>query len=424
MKKRVMILFFNRWLAIVAGSMILMALSGCTIIKDPKSLMETPQLTSDRESLMSVINAELKGAQPIRPRDASDISSVRTPDLDNDGVKEAIVFYETPDEAVRIHGLILEQEGDTWEPRVKFDGEGQVLETFQLRDITGDGNLEIIAGFSSGEEDPQRGLTVYRYNGSEVENILTLPYNDFLIDDLNQDGQLDLTVVTLKRDQNAMVTVYQYDGSFNEISHIQLDDPIREYYNTVSGNITPDLKGIVLDASFGSHYAYSHIIVMKDNRLVDLLPSQDATFKNYPVFSGDVDGDGILEVGRSEKPKGWENRPYDDIPLFSFYQWEEEKGLKFVLQQYMDLAGRFYFNFPKDWWGKVTIDPKSNQNEHLWFTRIDNGDVVAEISFFSLSEWEKHKEDWELLARDNDKVIGFLSHTDLKINKGEKEIKR
>ncbi|WP_334077228.1 hypothetical protein [Paenibacillus sanfengchensis] len=419
-----MILLLNRWLAMLAGGMIMMALSGCTIIKDPKSLMETPQLTSDRESLMSVINKEIKGAQPIRPRDVSDISSVRTPDLDNDGVKEAIVFYETPDEAVRIHGLILEQQGDTWEPRVKFDGEGQVLETFQLRDITGDGHLEIIAGFSSGEEDPQRGLTVYTYNGSDVENILTLPYNDFLIDDLNQDGQLDLTVVTLKRDQNAMVTVYQYDGSFNELSHIQLDDPIREYYNTVSGNITPKLKGIVLDAAFGTHYAYSHMIAMKDGNLVDLLPSQDATFKNYPVLSGDVDGDGILEVGRSEKPKGWENRPYDDIPLFSFYQWEEEKGLKFVLQQYMDLAGRFYFNFPKDWWGNVTIDPKSNQNEHLWFTRIDTGEVVAEISFFTLSEWENHKEDWELLARDNDKVIGFLSHTDVKLNKGEKEIKR
>lgn len=416
---------FKSLLTMVAGSVLLVVLSGCNIIKDPKSLMETPQLSSDRESLISVINAETKGARIIRPRDVKDISSIRTIDLNNDGIMEAIAFYETPDETVRIHGLILEHVSGVWSPKVRFDGEGQVLETFALRDITGDGKPDIIAGFSSGEDDAQKGLTVYTYDGQEVNNLLSLPYHDFLIDDLDQDGKLDLTVITLKRDQNATVTTYQYEeDSFLELDHIQLDDPIKEYYNAVSGNITSKLKGIILDASFGTHYAYSHILVMKDGEWVDLLPSQDSTFKNYPVLSGDVDKDGLLEVGRSEKPKGWEDRPYDDLPLFSYYQWDESSGLKFVMQQYMDLEGRFYFSLPKEWWETVTIDPKSDANEHLWFTRMDNGDVVAEIRFFSLSEWERNKDDWELLARENDKVIGFLSHTDVKLNKGEKEIKR
>ncbi|MMZ62521.1 hypothetical protein D1872_247340 [compost metagenome] len=90
----------------------------------------------------------------------------------------------------------------------------------------------------------------------------------------------------------------------------------------------------------------------------------------------------------------------------------------------MDLSGRFYFNLPKSWWGNVTIDTKSDPNEHLWFIKTDSGEKVAEIRFFTLSEWERYKIDWELLARDNDKVIGFLSYTEAKINKGEKEIKR
>lgn len=415
---------FKGWLTILAGSMLLIVLSGCNIIKDPKSLMETPQLTSDKESLVSVINAEIKGAQIIRPRDVNDISSIRTIDLNNDGIMEAIVFYETPDEAVRIHGLILEYVNGTWSAKTTFDGEGQVLETFALRDITGDGRPAIIAGFSSGEEDAQKGLIVYTYDGEQINKQLSLPYYDFLLDDLNQDNKLDLTVITLKRDQNAVVTTYQYDETFKELDHIQLDDPIKEYYNTVSGNITPDLKGIVLDASFGSHYAYSHMLVMQEGKWVDLLPSQDSTFKNYPILSGDVNNDGMLEVGRSEKPKGWEDKPYDDLPLFSYYQWDADSGLKFVLQQYMDPEGRFYFSLPVEWRDTVTIDPKSDANEHLWFTRLDNGEIVAEIRFFSLSEWERNKEDWELLSRENNSVIGFLSHTDVKLNKGEKEIKR
>ncbi|MNJ45219.1 hypothetical protein D3C77_403060 [compost metagenome] len=206
---------------------------------------------------------------------------------------------------------------------------------------------------------------------------------------------------------------------------LQLDDAVSGYYNVVHGNITPDMRGIILDAISGELSGYSIIIVMEDNKLVDLIPDQSSTLKDYQIMSGDVNDHGILEIGMLETPKGWEYIAFDDIPwLFSYYSWDPDKGLTFVMQQYMDLAGRFYFNLPKEWWGKVTIDIKSIKDEHIKFVEIDTNTTLAEIRFFSLAEWEQVREDWELFARDNDKVIGFLSHTDLKVNKGEKEIKR
>ncbi|WP_059053022.1 hypothetical protein [Paenibacillus senegalimassiliensis] len=415
----------TRWFPALAGLLLLLVLSGCNFISDPKSMMETPQLSSDKASLISIIKGELKGGEIISPRDIRNNSSIRTLDLNNDGVMEAVVFYETPEEAVRIHGMILQQQGDSWVLKARFDGEGQLLETFDLLDVTGDGKLDIIAGFSSGSEELQKGLTVYTYDGDEVEKVLALPYSYFMVDDLNQDNQLDLTVINLKRDQLATVTTYQYEESFKELSHLELNDPVSEYYNAVSGNITPNLKGLILDASVGNHSAFSTVIVMKDGQLVNLLPSQDMTLKGYPIMSGDVNNDGVLEIGMLEKPKGWEYISFDEIPwLFSYYQWDEAQGLKFMMQQYMDMSGRFYFNFPKEWRGTVTIDTKSNKNEHLWFVKVDTNETVAEIRFFSLAEWERNKADWELLARDADRVIGFISHTDLKVNKGETEIKR
>lgn len=65
--KRVMKLFHKSWITAAAGGFLLFALSGCNIIKDPKSLMETPQLSSDKESLISVINAEIKGHRSSGP---------------------------------------------------------------------------------------------------------------------------------------------------------------------------------------------------------------------------------------------------------------------------------------------------------------------------------------------------------------------
>ncbi|WP_460325663.1 hypothetical protein [Paenibacillus sp. YSY-4.3] len=422
--KRVIRLNVTRWLPLLGSALLLLVLSGCNFMMDPKLLMKTPELSSDKETLRSVINAELKGAV-IRPRDAADISSIRVVDLNKDGIMEAVVFYETPLEKVKVHGLILENRDNTWIPKVRFDGEGQVLESFELKEVTGNGEINIVAGFSSGEKQTQKGLIVYSYTGSTVERILELPYNYFIIDDLNDDGQLDITVVSVRKDQFTTITTYQYDQSFQELAKLQLDDAVSGYYNVVHGNITADKRGIILDAISGEHSGYSIIIVMEDDQLVDLIPDQSATLKDYQIMSGDVNDDGILEIGMLETPKGWEYIAFDDIPwLFSYYGWDPSKGLTFVMQQYMDLEGRFYFNLPKEWWGKVTIDIKSIKDEHINFVDIDTNATLAEIRFFSLAEWEQVKDDWELLARDNDKVIGFLSHTDLRVNKGEKEIKR
>jgi hypothetical protein len=247
-----------------------------------------------------------------------------------------------------------------------------------------------------------------------------------MIDDLNQDGKADLTIVTLRKQQYAIITTYQYNNNiFQELDHIQLDDHIQEYYNIVHGNVTPKTRGIILDAALGAKDAYSHIVIMRDGKLVDLV-NQDYTYKAVPILSGDVNDDGILEIGRPERPKGWEYISYDEIPwLYSYYQWDEVKGLKFVMQQYMDSAGRFYFNFPTEWYGNVTIDTKnSDKNRYIRFIRIDNNETLAEIRFFSRSEWEQNKDEWELLDSDKDKMIGFKSHTNLKFDKSEKEIKR
>ena len=39
---------------------------------------------------------------------------IRVEDLNGDGIREASVFYETPNENVRIHGMILEEQGGAW----------------------------------------------------------------------------------------------------------------------------------------------------------------------------------------------------------------------------------------------------------------------------------------------------------------------
>ncbi|MBY9082077.1 hypothetical protein KIH86_16290 [Paenibacillus sp. HN-1] len=381
-------------------------LSGCTFISDPVSRMKTPRLSEDKATLMAAINS----LKLIRPTNDDD-SSIRTEDLNGDGVEESLVFYETPGEAVQIHGMILAKQGDSWVKKLTFDGAGTVLESVEIRDVTGDGIPEIVVGYSRGDEGLQKGLVVYSYSGNTLEEKLTLSYTKYVIDDLNGDGKDDITVVSLKRNESSTLTTYQYSsGAFKELDRLENLDPyINNYYNIVVGKVAQNKEGIVLDAAVNSHSAYSYMVVMENNRFRVVLSGDDRTFKDSRIPSTDIDGDGIIEIGLMERPSGWENVDADAVPWFySYYKWDGKEGLIFALQQYRDPSDRYTLDFPPSWHGKVTVDPKSVQNQYLRFVLSDTGETVAEISFFSAEEWDLMKNNgWQFWGRDADRIIAY-----------------
>ncbi|MGF7047468.1 hypothetical protein J2T13_001973 [Paenibacillus sp. DS2015] len=402
--------------------MAVLILGGCNVISDPIVLMKTPQISADKESLRQFIETQLpEGNKKIRARETEDTSLIRFVDLNNDGVDETVVFYETPDQDVLLHGMIFEKiENGTWIKKLAFDGVGKVLESLKFEDITNDGNIDIIAGYSRGE-DLDKALIVYSYLGDSVEKQLELPYTEFIIDDLNMDKINDLTIISLTPSELAVMTTYQYKESFITVDRLELNPNVDNYYNVVSGKVAKDKEGIILDSSIGETSSYSEIIVMENNKL-RLVMDQDRTYKELQVTSEDVNNDGIYEIGMLEIPKGWEHFNFDEIPwFFSYYQWDGGEDLVFVRQQYQDLTNHFHLNFfPPEWHNNVTVDTKSVKDDYLRFIMLDTGKTVAEIKFFTLHQWEKDHGDWELLTKDKSKVMGYKSYDDnLKLNKSK-----
>lgn len=420
----------SRWLKTAAASVLTLFLGGCSFISDPVSLMKTPDLPADKATLAGAVIAAINASSSdkgeiIRPRSDSNPNSIRIEDLNNDGIMEAVVFYRTPNEEVQIHGMIMQQQGNSWVKKLDFDGEGKVLESFDLIDITNDGNLDIVAGFSRGEKELQNGLAVYSFSGDSLRKLLPLPYTDFEVTDLNGDGIQELTVVSLQSYELSFISTYQYDReieAFKELSKLDLGQNVESYYNIVSGKVTKDREGIILDTSIVSTSSTSRMIVMVDGKLIDVL-KEDAAYKELPVESQDIDGDGILDTAILEVPVGWEGRQLEEIPYFSsYYRWDGKtpladttEGLEFVMQRYEDLDNRFFLNFPAEWHDKVTIHPNSDKNRYLNFIMIESGKTVAEVKFFSLPEWEAAKQNWKLLVKEQDQVIGYKG--DFKLSK-------
>ncbi|CAM2835637.1 hypothetical protein PATA110615_03120 [Paenibacillus taichungensis] len=408
----------SRWGRLLAGGAVSIllgsVLSGCTVISDPKGLMRKPMMSTDKEKLLNVVQREQPPeSKLIRPKDMNNTSMIRVEDLNGDGTREAIVFYETPNENVRIHGMLLEEQGDSWVKKLTFDVPGNELQSFKVLDITNDGNPDIILGVSLQE---QKALTAYSYKAGALEQVLGgVPYNQYIIDDvqgntldLNGDKKNDFAIVSLNNSGFASIALYQYDdGSFKEVDRMQTDYTVKEIYNALGGQIAKDKVGIVLDSELDDRSTFSQIIYVKDNKLVNAFKSPDQTYRDDKILSGDVDNDGIIEFGLKETPKGWEHYVFDSrMWFYTFYQWDGKDDKKFVSFQYRDDADLFHLNLKPEWYGKITIDTKSEKEKYIRFKMIDTDETVGEIKYFTLSQWEQEKgKSWKEITRTNDRVI-------------------
>ncbi|WP_440109297.1 hypothetical protein [Paenibacillus sp. QZ-Y1] len=408
----------SRWGRYIAGGAVSVllgsVLSGCTVISDPKGLMRKPIMSLDKEKLYTIVQKEQPPeSKLIRPKDMNNTSMIRVEDLNGDGTREAIVFYETPNENVRIHGMLLEEQGDSWVKKLTFDVPGNELQSFKVLDITNDGNPDIILGVSLQE---QKALTAYSYKGGALEQVLGgVPYNQYIIDDvqgntldLNGDRKNDFAIVSLNNSGFVSIALYQYDeGSFKEVDRMQTDYTVKEIYNAVGGQIAKNKIGIVLDAELDDRSTFSQIVYVKDNKLVNAFKSPDQTYRDDKILSVDVNNDGIIEFGLKETPKGWEHYVFDSrMWFYTFYQWDGKDGKDFVSFQYRDDADLFHLNLKPEWYGKITIDTKSEKEKYIRFKMMDTDETVGEIKYFTLSQWEQEKsKNWKEITRTNDRVI-------------------
>ncbi|MBU5352126.1 hypothetical protein ACN9MH_16900 [Paenibacillus silvae] len=408
----------SRWgRCVAAGSMAVLlgaVLSGCTVISDPKLLMKPPMMSTDKEKLYNIVQKETPPeSKLIRPKDMSNTSMIRVEDLNGDGIREASVFYETPNENVRIHGMILEEQGGSWVKKLTFDVPGNELESFKVMDITNDGNPDIVVGVSLQD---QKALTAYSYKGGVLEQVLGgVPYNQVIIDDmqgdaldLSGDGKSDFVVVSLNASGFATIALYQYqDDSFKEIDKVVTDYTVKEVYNALGGEITDGKMGIVLDADLDDRSSFTQIMYVQDNKLISAFKSPDQTYRDDKILSGDVNNDGIIEFGLKETPKGWEHYVFDSrMWFYTFYQWDGKEGKKFVSFQFRDDADLFHLNLKPEWYGKITIDTKSEKEKYIRFKMIKTDETVAEVKYFTFSQWDLEKgKSWKEITRTKDRVI-------------------
>ncbi|MFY0165625.1 hypothetical protein P3K79_19295 [Bacillus anthracis] len=373
----------QKWIGIMG---IIFILTGCKMSEAPTNLMEAPANEKWINELKEQIDKDLPvNYRLLTPMSNKDKQMIWSIDFKQDNKKEAIIFYKLPNADHSVYLAVYEKNGNGWKTKSTHKFNGGDVDIVEVGDFTGNGKRELLIGISVDRESLKHVMYVFSEENEDMREIYNRNYTKLFIDDLNKNGLKDLSLVTYEKDEKLIV---EFIEQFKTLSEASFDPFINSIQRIQMGRISKSLKAIVIDAGVGAHSGITYVAKFDENHY-EVLPidGKEDLFNEYVVESKDVNEDGIIEFVRTVRPKGWEDKPHGDSPLFERYiQWSES-GIKPIEERYIDIEKGYYVKIPKELIGKITISDEQKESNSQKFLETSTNETWLEVHMFKRKEW-------------------------------------
>lgn len=367
-------------------------LTGCGNAVNTTSLIKDPMLSSKKENEVEKALKEilLPSAEYVTPKNGEQKQSIFIEDIDQDGKIEAFALYRDMKENRQVHLLMIQEDNGKWNKVIDIPTNLNVLDYFNIEDLDGDGKKELILGASISESDPKKQLFIYDWDGKSFVNNVDYSYEWINIDDYNEDKKPDILVLNGEINKLQKAEMFGYEkGQLKSGTLVNLNsEGLHE--NVVSGKLADGKKALFIDSALGAHSMLTEIVAYDNGKLSKVGAENDGIlFKAYPLYSRDINNDGITEVGGMYIPKGFEDAAMAEIPfIYTYADYREDGTNQIIEERYTDSAQHFYITIPSKWYNKVTIQ-KFDQGVRL----INNEDqkILFEVKWINKESYVDSK---------------------------------
>lgn len=402
---------------------------GCTSTESPEQLIEQPVYNSEKKAIYNNIKRLLdKGAIITLPKNSSEVSSINEIDLDNDGVKELIVFQKVEDinnDTSKIGFIVLDKsKQNTYSIKADYMLEGSSIEYANFYDLDNNGKNEIILATKTEakttlqilELEENKILNLNEYNPTWISN--KSGYTDMIvkIGDLNNDNIKDIIIANYNPDTRNMAVSLTYFDKYIKLIDFTMFTDVRSIDNIYLDiyKVCENTNGIVIDTkSFKEKDLYvKQILYLKEDRLYKAFEDNSNKFKNpYYIQVEDINGDEIVEIPVvNGSAQGYRTKTSANI---SWYDWNgnqsDYNNLTFVNQIYYNYKNNFKLMIPNALANKISIEESYEDNNVVFsFYYYDNlkpQDEFEEI--FKITKSTKNKID-EGSKGTNNNINGFI----------------
>ena len=384
-----------------------LSLGGCVMTVD--QMYVPPRRSESYRNLQAVMDEFMTDLDYCAPITGENQQSVQMADLNGDGLKEVVVFVKGSDEhPLKI--LIFRLENGEYVPLSILEATGTAYDQVEYIQMDGEPGLELVVGRQVSDQ-VMRNLTVYRFQGSQPEQLLTVNYQKYLTLDMGGDGREDLFVLQPGRTDTdcGYVELYSIPGDAVERSaEVRLSQSISQLKRIMTGSLHGGERAVFVASSVDDASIVTDVYALVGGKLTNVSFSNESgtsvkTVRNYYVYAEDIDGDGVLELpslipmrwpaeGRSVEERehlirwyalGADGSEYDKRFTYHNYLqgWymEVDGGLVSRLCVKPESPGRFAF---------CLWDRKYEQLQKLWtvyvLTGEDRSNVAVEDGRFVL----------------------------------------
>ena len=291
---------FKRILCAAVSAALTISLSGCVMTVD--QMYVPPRRSESYKNLQTVMDEYMDGMSYCAPNTGENQQSVQMADLTGDGVKEVVVFVKGSDEHP-LKVLIFRLKGDVYEPLTVIEASGTAFDQVEYIQMDGQPGLELVVGRQVSEQ-VLRNLTVYRFQESKAEQMLSVNYQKYLTLDMNEDGKSDLFVLHPGQTDTdcGLVELYSAaDGTVARSAEVNLSQPVGQLKRIMTGSLHGGERAVFVASTVDAGTIVTDVYALVGGELTNVSMSNESgtsvkTVRNYYVYAEDIDGDGVLEL--------------------------------------------------------------------------------------------------------------------------------
>lgn len=397
----------------------LLTSAGCRFTAAPADLLQKPAIATDKEELATAIMKALPQFSVLMlPHRDEYKEAIRLKDLTGDGVDEAIVTYYNEFSTPEI--MVLRKTEFGWRQSVLVEQPlARDIAWLRIVDLDGDGGFELLTGWVGAFDNPNL-LELHSFQSKAVRNdngmltlpaIQSLPYNLADASDLDNDGKEEVIVLDALGTSGEhevpsyYLSIYGWNGgSLEKRTILQMPQGVDQFEHMLSGRISDRHYGILLEGGTGAHSMLTYMYAWENGELKLIYPDEkrgEDGLNGTPTRSGDMNGDGIIELNLVHAAPGFADDSYaNTMWINEWVQWNGRDSYKLIAEQYLDNTYGMQVNIPKEWRGHYSLKkPKPSTygivTFEYWNEKTQASAELVTVYVVPLKQWGAVESAWK-----------------------------
>lgn len=370
----------------------LWGLTGCSASTADK-LYSLPQLPEQYIRLQALIDSEIAaGSEFAAPTAGSWRQSVQLNDLDGDGEDEALAFFRGEDAVLRI--CIYRSNGGDYSPACVIEGEGSSIGSIEYADLDGDGFSELIVAWQVGSG--LRMLRAYALTGWQGSVLLTTDCTEFLVFDLDGDGQNELITLRFEGAEGGSVSLHRFQAGQDPTTvSARLSRGLEAVMRIRTGYLSDMAPALFVESSLsGGAQLLTDVFACDGDLLRNLSAGNDGisdTVRSQNVYCADIDNDKIMEIPElTPLPRQSETEYY----VLDWFTYDTQGVRRPDISTYHCYGDGWFMRLPEGWRDVLTIrrDDGASGEQAVVFSALDadTGEIIDFLKIYTLTGENRH----------------------------------